>query len=224
MFTTSQEVTAVFKAIVEFNKTFVGLKADADNPYFKSKYISFDSIVGLRKSLAAYGLAEFQSVFSKEGQEGAFISTTLIHESGQWICSGELRVLPVKNDPQALGSAITYGKRYQLAAMLGVAETVDDDGNSASDTSNTMKAQQTLQQVVPTASAQVSQRPQGASAVPGGITHEQNAAMLKVIKEKGIPVEVAKQMCVKLTGKGSTSQLTQEEADRLIAAYTAFTG
>ena len=53
-----------------------------------------------------------------------------MHESGEWI-SGRLRVTPVKDDPQGLGSAITYGRRYGLAAIVGVAPE-DDDGNAAS--------------------------------------------------------------------------------------------
>ena len=38
---------------------------------------------------------------------------------------------PQKNDPQSMGSCITYAKRYQLAALLGICESVDDDGNKA---------------------------------------------------------------------------------------------
>ena len=42
-----------------------------------------------------------------------------------------LKIRPTKNDPQQHGSAITYAKRYQLGALLGISTEVDDDGNKA---------------------------------------------------------------------------------------------
>jgi hypothetical protein len=53
----------------------------------------------------------------------------LMHSSGEWI-SGELEMTPVKSDPQGIGSAITYARRYTLASIAGIA-TEDDDGNAA---------------------------------------------------------------------------------------------
>jgi len=58
------------------------------------------------------------------------LSYVLMHSSGEWI-SGELEMNPVKNDPQGIGSAITYARRYTLAGIAGIA-TEDDDGNAAS--------------------------------------------------------------------------------------------
>ena len=53
----------------------------------------------------------------------------MCHSSGQWVDSSY--VMPVsKLDAQAVGSAITYARRYALAAMVGVAPE-DDDGNNA---------------------------------------------------------------------------------------------
>jgi hypothetical protein len=53
----------------------------------------------------------------------------LIHDSGQWIKSKIRIPLTNKKDAQEIGSACTYGRRYGLAAMVGLAQ-VDDDGNS----------------------------------------------------------------------------------------------
>jgi len=60
---------------------------------------------------------------------GFYVTTTLLHESGQWIRS-EIR-MPVggKKDAHAIGSACTYGRRYGLSALIGIAQH-DDDGNS----------------------------------------------------------------------------------------------
>ena len=56
------------------------------------------------------------------------LETRLIHaESGQWISSVAIIPLP-KNDPQGMGSAITYARRYALTAMLGIITEEDDDG------------------------------------------------------------------------------------------------
>ncbi len=54
-----------------------------------------------------------------------------LHESGEWMRT-RLGLIPVKDDPQGAGSAITYGRRYTLLGMCGVAPEEDDDGNAAS--------------------------------------------------------------------------------------------
>jgi hypothetical protein len=59
------------------------------------------------------------------------VETILTHTSGQWIQS-ELALPLLKADPQGVGSAITYGRRYGLAAIIGIVADVDDDGNAAS--------------------------------------------------------------------------------------------
>jgi len=83
----------------------------------------------IRKPLSSNGLAVVQTTDSDDVGNPEII-TTLIHTSGEWI-SGKLLVKPVKPDPQALGSAITYGRRYALMGMVGVAPA-DDDGAAAS--------------------------------------------------------------------------------------------
>ena len=59
------------------------------------------------------------------------VETILIHESGQWVQS-ELCLPLAKADPQGVGSAMTYGRRYGLAAIVGIVADADDDGNAAS--------------------------------------------------------------------------------------------
>mgnify|MGYP003414440743 CR=1 FL=1 len=60
------------------------------------------------------------------------ISTLLIHETGEWLESETLTMKPVKNDPQGMGSAITYARRYSLQSFLSLNTGEDDDGNNAS--------------------------------------------------------------------------------------------
>lgn len=103
---------------------------ERDNPGFKgSKYADLASVwEACRKPLSENGLAIVQSTDFENGD--VWIRTILLHSSGQKI-EGRYPLRPVKNDPQGYGSAITYARRYCLAAMVGVAPDDDDDGNAA---------------------------------------------------------------------------------------------
>lgn len=82
-----------------------------------------------REVLAKHGLAIFQPVAANTST--VTVTTLIAHRSGQWIAS-DLALHPVDSGPQAIGSAITYGRRYGLAAMVGIAGEEDDDGAAAS--------------------------------------------------------------------------------------------
>jgi len=99
----------------------------AANPYFKSKYAPLDAIIdATRPILAKHGLAVIQQPLFMEGTAG--VDTTIVHKSGYSTTSTLL--LPLKDQsPQGVGSAITYARRYALAAVLGIASEDDDDGN-----------------------------------------------------------------------------------------------
>ena len=102
----------------------------ADNPFFKSKYVDLPGVwEAIRPLLAKNGLSVVQTFTASA--DGPTIVTTLMHKSGQWV-SSELFLKPAKSDPQGVGSAITYGRRYALSAMVGVVADEDDDGNAAS--------------------------------------------------------------------------------------------
>jgi len=101
-----------------------GSKMDAVNPFFKSNYSTLASVWdACRKPLTKNGLSVVQTMSNDEGK--VVIITTLLHSSGEWI-RGSLAVKPMKDDPQAMGSAITYGRRYSLAAIAGISPEDDD--------------------------------------------------------------------------------------------------
>lgn len=103
---------------------------DADNPFFKSKYADLSAIwEACREPLSKNGLSISQFIEN----EGEFIhvTTMLLHKSGQWL-SSSLSLKPTKTDAQGAGSAATYGRRYGLAAIVGIVADADDDGNAAS--------------------------------------------------------------------------------------------
>jgi len=128
---TSQDINEIAAALAAAQGEMTGAKKGADNPFFKSRYSDLASVVeAISKPFSTHGLSYFQSVATTETGMIS-VSTRIMHKSGQWIESDPLLMPPVKNDPQAFGSAVTYGKRYSLQAAAGV-PSVDDDGNAAS--------------------------------------------------------------------------------------------
>jgi len=112
---------------------------DGTNPFFNnSRYASLASIWdAIRKPLADNGLAISQLTGGRN--TGVEITTMLLHSSGQWLRSA-IVIQPVKADPQGIGSAITYGRRYALSAIVGAVADEDDDGNEASNSATPRKA------------------------------------------------------------------------------------
>jgi hypothetical protein len=106
-----------------------GAVKDSTNPHFRSNYADLESVWdACRDALTSNGLSVVQ--FGADAPEGHIaITTMLLHESGETV-QGTMTLPIVKRDPQAAGSAITYARRYSLAAMVGVVQ-VDDDANDA---------------------------------------------------------------------------------------------
>jgi len=127
----SESVKEIAMALNKLQKVLSPVKKDAVNPYFKSKYATLDTIWEmLRKPLTDNGLSVTQTLHKIE--ETTYLETTLLHTSGEWI-SGAMPLNPTKDDPQGLGSAISYARRYSLSALLGVVSDEDDDGEKATD-------------------------------------------------------------------------------------------
>lgn len=107
-------------------------KLDGDNPYFESGYVTLEGVQkAVDEALKGTGLSYIQKVYNDDNG-GVGVETIIMHEEGESLSSGPLSLRPTKNDPQGYGSAITYAKRYQLAAMFGISSDKDDDGNAAS--------------------------------------------------------------------------------------------
>jgi len=126
----STETKEIFAALVKAQAEMPTAPKDGNNPHFRSKYATLQSIAETAKPvLKKHGLAITQTF--ENACDGISIVTTLVHESGQYI-SGSLYLKAQKNDPQGYGSAITYGRRYAMAAILGMVADEDDDANAAS--------------------------------------------------------------------------------------------
>lgn len=125
--TTSESTQKITEALIEFHKEVGTVTKDAVNPHFKNKYASLTAIIeAIREPLTKNGLT-FVQFPDGENQ----LTTRLMHSSGEWM-QASYQMIPAKNDPQGLGSAITYQRRYSLGAILGLATEEDDDGNAAS--------------------------------------------------------------------------------------------
>ena len=138
---TSEEIDKIAAALVKFQGEVESPKKTAENPAFKRegkslKYADLDAIIKtITPSLLKHGLSQHQFTDSNIEAKSVKITTMLLHESGQYIISDTL-TLPAENrgkyDAQSVGSAITYGRRYSLSAILGIASENDDDANSIS--------------------------------------------------------------------------------------------
>ncbi len=116
---------SIYKKLYEAKKEIGKISKDSKNPFFKSKYFDVNTLLEhVEPILQKHDLLLLQPIL--EGK----VSTIIIDvESGDKVVSDI--VLPSLNDPQKLGSAITYYRRYTLQSLLGL-QAEDDDGNKAS--------------------------------------------------------------------------------------------
>ena len=123
----SEQVDKVLPALVKAKSAIGKVAKGASNPFFKSKYADLPAILDVvEPALQENGLALLQPIVSDT------VVTTFIHESGQYVSiEGQSLVAAKQNDPQAMGSAITYARRYSLSSALSINADKDDDGEKA---------------------------------------------------------------------------------------------
>lgn len=125
----TDSIAELAKALAKAQGEIENASKNAANPHFKSKYADLAEVLNtVRPVFSLHGLSVLQMPSFDGGI--ASVETMLMHTSGEWIsntCSAPVS----KNDAQGVGSAITYLRRYSLAAFAGIAQE-DDDGNSAS--------------------------------------------------------------------------------------------
>jgi len=101
----------------------------SDNPFFNSKYANLSEVLTcVKEAFSANGLSFTQMPSFDSGV--AYVETMVMHISGEWMTSTAGSPLS-KQNPQGIGDATTYLRRYSLAAIAGLAQE-DDDGNSNS--------------------------------------------------------------------------------------------
>lgn len=134
--------TAMNKALINAQKCVLTAVKDGNNPAFKSKYATLDSVLAaIRAPLCENGFALIQDATSTA--DSVSVVTRLLHEGGGELVSQPLTA-PLKKEftrdgkecppsVQQIGSLVTYLRRYSLCPFLGVSLDDDDDGNNASD-------------------------------------------------------------------------------------------
>ena len=126
---TSENIDQLATALASAQSEMKNAKLNKINPHFKSKYADLAEIRDtVTPALSKHGIAVVNGTDATDG--GLHVVTRLIHKSGQWI---ESRFPIAYDKPQTMGSAITYGKRYNLAAVANIAADEDDDANAAND-------------------------------------------------------------------------------------------
>jgi len=193
----SENINELAAALSKLQGALIPVKKDSENPFYKHKYADLSSVWdACHKLLAENGLAVAQG--SRTEEDEVILVTTLMHTSGQWI-EGEYLLNPIKDDPQGLGSAMTYARRYTLSAMLGItAEDEDDDAEVAS--------------------GRGKQSQQSKATSPDLATDAQRKKIFASMKERGYTEEQLKAWVMSQYGKESTKDLTKKEASEVIEA------
>jgi hypothetical protein len=173
-----QLASALAKAQAEMKHAEKGV----ENTFFKSRYADLPKVIDAsRPYLAANGLSVTQMTDVDDNGKVTLV-TQLNHASGQWVRSW-YPVNPIKNDPQGLGSAVTYARRYSYCAITGVAAIdEDDDGNGAAGHGPERKPEAAREAIFPDPQA----RKSFADACLDQIGKTASPADLKTVKETNL--------------------------------------
>ena len=125
----SPEIDKLAEALAKAQSEMEGAKKESTNPFFKSSYADLHAVIkSAFPYLSKHGLSVIQGNEMIEAH--VCVTTTLMHSSGQWLRS-KVKLPLSKKDAQGVGAAITYGRRYGLSAIVGIAQ-YDDDAQSIS--------------------------------------------------------------------------------------------
>lgn len=125
----SESIAKISAALVKAQSEMGSATKDAKNPFFKSSYADLNAIrEATIPVLNKNAITILQPTTVYEGK--AYVETTLLHESGEFLTSLTEIIAPKQNDPQAHGSGVSYARRYGLQSFLCVGAE-DDDGEKA---------------------------------------------------------------------------------------------
>ena len=126
----SIEIDKLATALARAQSEMKGAKSKSKNPFYNSNYADLYTVIeACMPALNKNGLSVIQGNRFCTVTNGFYVTTMLLHASGQWIKSEVRMALGAKRDAHAIGAACTYGRRYGLSAIAGIAQH-DDDGNS----------------------------------------------------------------------------------------------
>ncbi|WP_279027199.1 ERF family protein [Gibbsiella quercinecans] len=124
--TRSVSQAAVMSALFKARSKFVKVKKDRRNTHFNNQYATLDSVLdAITPALTDEGLFIEQFMIPTSDEGALHLVTEIWHESGEYR-SYYLRIPIVKKDPQGVGSAFTYARRYALCGIFGLSQADDD--------------------------------------------------------------------------------------------------
>lgn len=205
----SESLDQLIPALVKARAGFTHVVKDktAKIGTYSYKYADLGSVLeAVEPSLTENGLVLVQPMTLLDGV--MLLETRLLHTSGQWI--GGTYPVPMASKAQELGSAITYGRRYSITALLGIVAEDDDDGAAASRDAPKAKSKgQAVQDAI-----RASQAPVGAQEpIPGAISQQQRSELrdaAKMVYGSGYVAEM-KRLIQSLTGKDDSSRMDQSD-------------
>jgi len=206
----SEEISELVGALCSAQADMGSIGRDGKNPHFKSQYATLDNILDtVRPILAKNGLVLIQGCKNEQTEKisGLEVTTTLAHKSGQWIAT-HVYVPVNKQDAHAVGSALTYGRRYGAAAILAISTDNDDDGNAAVP----QHRQQQPQQVKVTGKADVT------PAVDDSTLRKQFFAALKAL-HSDITADTAREVFITLMGDVPLGGKALQDAIAMVTAH-----
>ena len=130
---TKSAMGTMAQALIAWHKTNPVAPKNGSNPHFRSKFSTLEDVITCVNTAAEFGLTFAQSnnfLITEQGGVVEYIETIMMHKDGYSISARTLIKVKDATNPQAMGSGITYAKRYGLQAMFGIASE-DDDGNNA---------------------------------------------------------------------------------------------
>lgn len=152
----SESIVKLAPALLKAQKKMGAALKESKNPFFKSKYADLNAVIDASVPvLNDEGIVVLQTMKSVTDQGIILntVETTLLHESGEYLTSSTPIVCSKQNDPQALGSAISYARRYGLQSMPTL-KAEDDDGEVAMSRNSVSKNNDTTKSA-PVSKAQV---------------------------------------------------------------------
>jgi hypothetical protein len=206
----STSIASLAASLAKAQATIVGAVKDSDNPFYHSKYADLATVwEACRAALTANGLAiiqtprttfstapEIETFTARSGETRSRVkvattvelTTLLVHASGEW-ASGTVAAMCANADPQSIGSAITYLRRYGLAALVGIAQ-VDDDGEGAVTTKTSNGSTSTSDPARKATAAQLPASVQPASLLT--LTDAQETRLKGLMQQHGVKASTVK--------------------------------
>jgi hypothetical protein len=201
----SNEIGKLALALSKAQSEIKGAVKDSTNPFYKSSYADLESVIeAIKKPMVANELSFTQ--LTKFNDTGfLLIETMIMHSSGEYM-SGEYPVIcKDMNDPQKVGAAMTYARRFSLASAFGVPQ-IDDDGNIAAEKPKEEPKKEAPKKPEPKRSDWVDKRP-----TPGMITR-----LFTIAGERKWSNDQVKAAMKATWNVESTKELTVTQYDSLV--------